>query len=510
MAIKKNQNVFSAALKKAVDDFIAKSTGEFQQRDIIETLPQELKSGSAHRLGDDIEDIIEEDSSVLCLGFNQESFDNIYVVGKNFYREAQFCISPTQEEIEKEIIFPGDRFYPFLNQSLTPLDISLAPEDFDGKIKSRKTVSSLKDLRTYHSMIDHGFFLDFIGINDKKNLENQEPQPDEKYNPSVTMKVFDFSGYFKKFEFEKGDSILLKVKDWEKGFFSFSFLPGDEKQRHFAEIKDWCDRMDDALERVFEDSGHHGNAVEQMEQAFLIDPGLMKTPYVSISEFLRFSQKTELLDFHNVKSLLWRKGANPVEDCNLPESPNISLSAGTIDSLDAILQDCSIALQEHEIEAFMRDELFRDGNSVGNVLKRCLGEREGNIFYDEAQHAAFINFIEEMWEDVSERYDKTRDAKKGNLRFKVLKVFDSQNEFIRMLENERVKPEDLPKENVLEFSRLAELLSQTLRLLNSDGKDVESSLRNFEKGFEATESINESLMKKIKDTLGIMEEKGNE
>lgn len=501
MAEKKSPNTFSHALKKAVDDFIAKSTGEFQQRDIIETLPQELKSCSARKLGDDIESIIEEDHSVLCLGFNEESFDNIYVSDRNFYRQARFCISPTQEEIEKKILFPGDRFYPFLNQSLTPLDISLIPEDFDARIKTKTTVSNLEDLRIYHSIMNCGDFLGFIEINDKKNLDKTAPKKKDS-NPSFIMKVFDFSGYFEKFEFQKGDSLLVKVKDWEKGSFSFSFLPGDEKQTHFTEIKDWCDSMDDALERVFEDTGHHSNAVEQLEQAFLISPELMKNPYVSIAEFLRISQRTELIDFHRIKSLLWRKGSNPVEDCDFPEVPDISLSAGTIDSLDAILQACGMPLKEHEIEAFMRDELFREGNSIGNVLERCMRGREGNIFHDDAQQAAFMNFMEEMWEDVSERYNKTKDAKRGNLRIEVLKIFERQNEFIRMLENARVKPEELPKENVLEFSRLAELLSQTLELLNSDRKDAEPSLKSFEENLEKTKSTNELLMREIKEAVG--------
>jgi uncharacterized protein with von Willebrand factor type A (vWA) domain len=158
---------------------------------------------------------------------------------------------------------------------------------------------------------------------------------------------------------------------------------------------------------------------------------------------------------------------------SLELKPEFGISTGSVESLEKILQEIGVSLRPHEIEAFMRDELFHGRKSLEAVNERCFSGRE-LVFSDDAQQVAFDNFMDELWEEVVEDYNRFTDEVHGKLRTKALTLVEDQMAFLRSLDRLRIMPDQLPREEMLSFSEISGVLSQLLDILNNAGNNIGS------------------------------------
>ncbi|MFZ2654314.1 MAG: hypothetical protein WAX69_05320, partial [Victivallales bacterium] len=293
--------------------------------------------------------------------------------------------------------------------------------------------------------------------------------------------------------------LIASVESSDKGIFRFSFLPGTEKQSHLPDIQNWISRMEDALLGVFDVYGPAIDIQSQLEQAFISNPALLENVFISYGEFMKFSGKVGVKPMGAMNSILWYKDENPVDSVDLKSQ--LSISTGSVDSLDKILQDLGVGLLAYEIEAFMRDELYNGRRLLDGVRKRCSAGRE-LLFKDEAQHVAFDNFLDELWEEVTVDYSKSTDEANGRLRARALALLEDQMSFLRRLDALKVLPDQIPKEEMLSFSEISNVLGQLLNVLNNTGnnftkEEIETMLEMLEQTVETISVIKASMISKI-------------
>ncbi|MCX6984633.1 MAG: hypothetical protein NT118_07770, partial [Lentisphaerae bacterium] len=94
------------------------------------------------------------------------------------------------------------------------------------------------------------------------------------------------------------------------------------------------------------------------------------------------------------------------------------------------------------------------------------------IFSDEAQEVAFDNFMDELWEEVTEDYNRFTDEVHGKIRSKALALVEEQMAFLRSIDRMRVMPDQLPREEMLAFSEISGILSQLLDILNNAKNNI--------------------------------------
>ncbi len=456
----------NAQIEKALKAFIDGSDKAFTAEYAAEEIAKELKL-DVERIIPEIEGLLAEDNSLLDLT-REDELRETYILRRKFFDKAEFCISPTQDEIDKGILFPGHRFHPFLDQDILPFDVVLKPENLETEFKM-KTVKdfSIEDLQLYHCLLGIQLMLSYFILNDKSNDKAFDPK--KGTDVKLKMKVFDLKSFYKEHSFKLGDALLVSVEDCDEGIFRFSVLPGSEKQSHFADIQNWVSKMENALMNVFDKFGPGIDIPYQLEQALINDQSLMENVFISYGEFLKITQKISIKPFGMKSNVLWRIDDNPIDSVEL--SPEFAISRGSVESLEKILREIGVSLNPHEIEAFMRDELYNGRKSLEAVSERCFTGRE-LVFSDEAQQVAFENFMDELWEEVTEDYNRFTDEVNGKLRSKALALVEDQMAFLRSLDRIRVMPDQLPRDEMLAFSEISGVLSQLLDILNNAANNI--------------------------------------
>jgi hypothetical protein len=483
-------------IEKAVKAFVASADKTFTAENAAEEIAKGLKLDIVEIIHK-IEDLLAGDDSLLDIT-KEDELRETYIPRRKFFYKAEFCISPTQEEIDKGILFPGHRFHPFLNPDILPFDAVLKPENSESALKM-KTVKDfkIKDLVIYHSLLGTELMLSYLIMNDTSNVNAFDPGKENAVK--LKMKVFDMKEFYKKHSFKLGDALLASVDDCDEGVFRFSVLPGSEKQSHFADIQVWVSKMENALMNVFDKFGPAIDIPSQLEQALITDPSMMEHVFVSYGEFLNITQKICIKPFGTKTSVLWRVNENPVDSLDM--NPEFTVSTGSVESMEKILAEIGVSLRTHEIEAFMRDELHHGRKSLEAVSARCFSGRD-LIFSDEAQEVAFDNFMDELWEEVTEDYNRFTDEVHGKIRSKALALVEEQMAFLRSIDRMRVMPDQLPREEMLAFSEISGILSQLLDILNNaknniGGDEAGGMMEMLDQTVQTVAAIKTSMKSKI-------------
>ncbi len=486
----------NARVKKSMKAFISGANSTFTAENAAEAIAEELKL-DAKEIVPEIEKLLAGDDTLLETTAEGE-LREIYISRGKFYENAEFCISPTQDEIERGILFPGHRFCPFLNHEILPFKALLKPEDSESELKVKVFKDfKIKDLELYHSLLGKELMISYFILNDKTNADAFDSM--KEHDAKLKMKVFDMKDFYRKHSFKLGDALLVGIENYDEGIFRFSILPGSEKQIHFTDIQIWVARLEDALMNVFDKFGPAIDIPSQLEQALIGDPNLLESVFISFGEFIKITRKICIKPFGLKETVLWRNEENPADSLGL--NPEFTISTGSVESLEKILMDMKVALTPHDVEAFMRDELYHGRKSLEAVSERCFSERE-LVFRDEAQHVAFDNFMDELWEEVIEDYDRATDEVHGKLRAKALSLMEDQVAFMLSLDKMKLEPEQIPKEEMIAFSDISDVLSQLLDILNNAGNNIGADeagkmMEMLDETFQTVAVIKSSVKSKI-------------
>ncbi len=114
----------------------------------------------------------------------------------------------------------------------------------------------------------------------------------------------------------------------------------------------------------------------------------------------------------------------------------------------------------------IQDDLA-NGQESAEEFVRKLVEFMGIHFADDAQEAAFYNFVEECWEEASEHFDPVIEQTKTPLRTRLLELNSRRLEMARTLVA-RYEKSKIPKKTVDQMKDFHSRILNTLGLLNAD------------------------------------------
>ena len=164
-------------------------------------------------------------------------------------------------------------------------------------------------------------------------------------------------------------------------------------------------------------------------------------------------------------------GHDHKEDTGDISPDQFTISAGSLESMDAICKELSADFREAEYRAAVFDAMA-SGMEDFAEFERVNGTFFELKFQDEAQKAVYLNFAEDIWEYVTEIYAHNVDAMKAPLRQRLLEI------------NSRCS--DLQKDNASDKKatrKLAELrqdIRATLALLSTDAELDETAIEDLD------------------------------
>ncbi len=432
-----------------------------------------------------IENYLEE-SQNLFISEDNKTKEKKYTTRKSFFNNAEFLISPSSLELQKGILFSGHRFIPFYSEELFPTESFEITTEENEIIPVKNITFKLEDLYDYYSMLGAEGIIDNLTADNTENI-GIIGNPGQK----IKVSVFDFNNFYKKHSLNTKSYLKFTVKDWSTGKFTVSFT---KKSQDNEELKyKWSETFEEGLIKTFEESGPYLEIPEQLALGFFnSNNSILKNPPCSIDEFIKNNEKIQIKFYDNNTILWYKEELNSISENN--ETP-ISISQGTIESLDAILEELGLIISSTEIESFIKDSLLSGNDTPTSILHKIFPE-SGITFKDKAQETAFYNHFEELWEGIitEQKTEQSADTNTASFRREILDNLENlYTQYYESGINSESLKNQTPEQNTLlkDIHSIREILS----LLNSNKKDLDSDEveKLDEIIFNRLKKLNESL-----------------
>ncbi len=423
-----------------------------------------------------LEDHLEE-SPLLFTSSDKTALEKSYTSRKNFFYKAEFIVTPTALEIQKGILFSGHRFIPFYSHEIYPTESFKIKTGSGAIIETKKLKFKLEDLYYYYSLLGAEGIIDELSADHIENVD-LVGNPSQKIN----VTVFDFSEFYKKTSFIHGMSLKFSVNDWNEGKFSVSIhketVTDDKKHK-------WFETLEEGLIKVFEKIGPYLEIPEQLAIGYYYSgSSILKSPPCSINDFIKRSQKIQI-KFHEKNTILWYSADDSISQ--EPVDEMVSISQGTIESLDAILDELGLLITSVEIEAFSRDSLFSGNNSFASTLHK-LFPKSGLTFKDKAQETAFFNHLEELWEDITTDYNADVDSIIASPRKDILDNLEILYNWFNDTQSLIIEKGETIESEITELHKNIKTTRKILDTLNRNQPDLD---------LEDTEQLNEIIFNQL-------------
>jgi len=422
---------------------------------------------------------------------------NVYVMRSNFFAGREFIITPSEIEIDNDILFPGHRFCIFCNDDIFPSETSLIDEKSKKELKTREFKHEVTELVPYHIFLGSEQIFDYFiadNLANKVLLEKKTSQCD------VTLNVFDMKEFYTKNKFTSGDALLVTVKDWDKGIFSFSYHCGME--RRSSNVKKWTNELGSALEVVIDRFGEYLEIPDQLRWAFFVSDDLLWGQNTgSLDEFYIKTDRIEINFANSSHAILARKITAQHDDMEVPE--NIGISRGKINSLAALLEDVDSPLKAVEIDGYIMSQFYQGAPDFDTCFRRCFGMKKLS-FADDAQEIIFLNYLEDRWETISSQYNLHDDRPKALLREQVLEFIDERLALLENLKSMDIDTDQLPEKEIKKMAEVSIYFIELLEVLNSESHTLqEEESEEFAEAIGRMGEIQSEQIDKINSYLKI-------
>ena len=422
---------------------------------------------------------------------------NVYVMRSKFFTGREFIITPSEIEIDNDILFPGHRFCIFCNDEIFPSEIDLIDEKNKKSLKTREFKHEVTELMPYHIFLGSEQIFDYF-IAD--NLANKALLEEKSSHRDVTLNVFDLKEFYAKNKFTSGDALLIKIADWDKGIFSFSYHCGME--RRSSNVKAWTNELGSAVEVVIDRFEEYLEIPDQLRWAFFVSDDLLWGKNTgSLDEFYLKSDRIEINFSNSSHAILARKIT--VQDNNMDVPENVGISRGKISSLGELLEDVDSPLKAVEIDGYIMSQFFQGAPDFDAFFRRCFGMKKLS-FADDAQEIIFLNYLEDRWETISAQYNLHDDRPKAQLREQLLEFIDERLELLESLSSMDIAPEQLPEQEMKKLAEVSIYFIELLEVLNSENHTLqEEESEEFAEAIGKMGDIQSEQITKINSYLKI-------
>ena len=386
-----------------------------------------------------------------------------YIMRDKFFTGREFIITPNEIEIDNNILFPGHRFCAFCSEDIFPSEVKLSHNDGKQKIAAKEFTWDVIDLMPCHILLGSEQIFDYFVADNPANKALLDEQTTKR---KVCLNVFDLKDFYTENNFTSGDAMLVKIEDWEKGHFTFSYLSGSERRN--SKVKEWINEFGRAVEMVIDRFEEYLEIPDQLRWAFFMgDDLLWGKDGGSLDEFYLQSERIEI-NFSNAShTILSRKiaSADSEEDFEIPQ--NVGISRGRVDSLKELLKDVNSPLRAVEIDAYIMSYCYQNNVDFDHFFRRCFGMRKLS-FADDAQEVIFLNYLQDRWETIFSKYNPEEDKAKAPLREQVLEYLDERLEIFENLQSMDISTEQLPEVEMKKLAEVGIYFTELLEVLNSE------------------------------------------
>jgi len=432
-------------IQAKIHNYILKRSRKFTLENIINSTFKNSKESPRT-----VEDYLSESLYLFSIPEDKNS-EKQYIPRDSFFKNAELVVTPSDYEIEKGILFIGHRFIPFYPFDVFPAESFSIIYDEINTISTKSIKHKLENLYSYYSLLGAENIIDDITADHVDNY-NLIGNPTQKVN----ITVFNFKKFYESNSFTSGMSLKFKLEDWNNSVFTVSV--NNTKTEEEKEI--WFELLEDSLHKVFNEKGQYFDIPEQLALAFFYSGSvILQSPPCSIDDFIHRNENIAV-KFVDDNTILWY--AENKEPNSSPTGSNdvLSISSGTLTSINDILEELKSDLTSIELEAFIKDAVYFGAEDFKIIIDKCTPYLS-NQFKDKAQESAFFIHLEELWENIHDNYNPTESVI-GNLRTDILDTLESYYKYKIESEEQKAIEEqenDDSKKHIIEIREILNLLN---------------------------------------------------
>jgi hypothetical protein len=395
-----------------------------------------------------------------------------------FFKDLEFIISPTEEEASGGFLLPGHRFIPFCSSRVMPWQCVL--RDGKGREVSTKVIQrKLQGLEIYYSLWGLENLFPLLAEDRETNVEAIANEKAMTGGVRVDLTVFDLADLFKEWRFKFGDALRCRTLDWNRGIYSFEYLPGETVKQNPR----WEKGLARGFRKVFDRFALELPVGEQIAYAyFFAGKKCLKDPPMALGHFFKKPVNIFYVKFGR-EYRLW-KNKDPSGDFLDDVKRDIEEEKYPPDSLNGILRDLGCIFSDVEVEAFIRDELFKNRGNVDNAEYSVMLDR---LFSDEPpfsslkQKKTFLKHIRNLWKKVCTSYNYFSDQKTGTARKEILDILEDYyfwfDDFV--LRNEDLEDDEIPLQDYISLTQTISVFTGMLNELNGNAKTSAESIEDI-------------------------------
>jgi hypothetical protein len=405
----------------------------------------------------------------------------MYMTRSGAFTGQLFSFMLLQTEIEQRVFVPGDRCMPFVDNDMLSCFLHF---EYNGVELPRCTIET--DCNTaveFYTLYGDEYASQYIAA-DPVNKELNLVEHDFELPPRVKMTAVSLDRIIDETGFTKGDRLLCRVRDWDKGIVEL-YPVITHKQNPYQvsesdiERQKWNTLMENALLDSFDRMGPCASMEEQLANVFYEHRRELCTPQCgSIIEFLMSSKKVSM-ELFGVETRLWRKGEDVPAVGNWNKA---DLCAGT---------DCAVPqydLPDYVIDSFITDELYEKKDDISALVNRMLPD---SIELSLEEKKFFTLHIISRNDILRKKYNWFADFVLGSLRHRALDLYAQVGSLVYKVDLAGNNLEQFPQQELVTLSQLFTHITHILDTITNDASGavedadaIQLSLEGMEYNFE--------------------------
>lgn len=402
-----------------------------------------------------------------------------YITRAGIFTNEIFSIKPTRFEVQNQVLFIGDRCFPFIDPDMMPVAMSFFFHDT--KLAAVPMQIDRNFALQLYQLVGEEYAAQYIA-SDPLNNKLDLAATDFELPSTVSLTGFSLKEIIEESGFQYGDRLLLRLLEWNEGIIDIEPIIAKKSDVFAAgsERMEWMQNFEKYLLESFDLYGPCSSMEEQLANVYVdYKRELCVRNCASIEEFLGWTKKIDIAYF-GVESRLWRRGE---------EIPAIG-EWNRIEDDEAFFEDkrAEYGVPDYVLDSFITDVLYEKKEDFSVVAKRVFPPQVKIMPHEEKR---VLLQIKERGDIIRKDYNWFADFEIGAVRHRALALYERVNELIYDVDCASDQLDKFPQNQLVILSQLFGHLNHILQSLFSDpngaAKEKDSimlSLEGMEYNFE--------------------------
>ncbi|MCP4154872.1 MAG: hypothetical protein GY757_44530 [bacterium] len=370
-----------------------------------------------------------------------------------FLQDIPFRIEPTAFEIREGILVPGHRMLPF-----HPFGFIMDGVTFkwkNSKIKPRTKSFKMEELQVYFRLMDL----------QKVPIQNIEAILEE--GADLEIQVCDMASFYKKNNFQEGDSIIVKPLNFREGTFFLKYDPLENFETHILEIEKVNRKFLSVLRKVIDTNLVLPNVEKQLLYTyFYLRDDVVSIPGSSLETLLDQNLEISFASLPNGRTIFHFSNQDFEDIDAYPhfkdylENGDEELDFGTIDGILQYLENNNNIVV---VRALLLDLITDKKRFNYTKIENYLFEGLNKPYMPMESRKLFKFLVHEEYKELKKVFNPAfAYLPITTARKRVLDELLMISKFLRSLDSRRVRLEDLPKNDMMHLMELDRALTEVL------------------------------------------------